>query len=279
MIVTCPNCDTKFAVPDDAYIPGRRARCSSCSNIFSLQDIAAPMPVVTPDDILPPQQDPASFPAQQIAGTKDSYTLQLSATSKKFFAILLCFLVLSAVAIGGGYYLGKHFAWPSPVAWVQQKFFSQVETDSVKYANELLRKNQENEKVKGLRVRVSSQYNFTENKDVGRFVVVEGRVLNTSEKAKDLILVEVLLLDKKGKVLAGRQQYCGIALSEFQLKYLGKAKLEEALMNKLEIYANNAGIMPGADISFTTLFFYPPPKDDIYEIMAYVVDANDTETK
>lgn len=39
MIVTCPNCGTKFDVPDDKYRPGRKARCSNCGFVFPLPDL------------------------------------------------------------------------------------------------------------------------------------------------------------------------------------------------------------------------------------------------
>ncbi|MDR3074229.1 MAG: zinc-ribbon domain-containing protein [Deltaproteobacteria bacterium] len=36
MIVTCPDCKTQFEIPDAAYRPGRKARCSSCGGVFTL---------------------------------------------------------------------------------------------------------------------------------------------------------------------------------------------------------------------------------------------------
>ncbi len=43
MIVTCPNCETKFEIPDDKYRPGRKARCSNCGFVFPLPDIDEPV--------------------------------------------------------------------------------------------------------------------------------------------------------------------------------------------------------------------------------------------
>ena len=84
MIVTCPNCETKFEIPDDKYRPGRKARCSNCGHVFVLPEAevpapivpdipAAPVPPVAPDipivpDIpiapaAPPAAPAAAFPA------------------------------------------------------------------------------------------------------------------------------------------------------------------------------------------------------------------------
>jgi predicted Zn finger-like uncharacterized protein len=41
MIVACPQCETKFEIPDDKYRPGRKARCSNCGNVFPLPELAA----------------------------------------------------------------------------------------------------------------------------------------------------------------------------------------------------------------------------------------------
>ncbi|CAK7010272.1 MAG: hypothetical protein DELT_02051 [Desulfovibrio sp.] len=42
MIVVCPQCETNFDIPEDKYRPGRKARCSSCGNVFSLPELAGP---------------------------------------------------------------------------------------------------------------------------------------------------------------------------------------------------------------------------------------------
>lgn len=39
MLVTCPNCQTTFNIPDAAYKPGRKARCSNCGFVFLLPEL------------------------------------------------------------------------------------------------------------------------------------------------------------------------------------------------------------------------------------------------
>ena len=40
MIVTCPNCSTKFNLPDANATPGAKLRCSVCKHVFPLPETA-----------------------------------------------------------------------------------------------------------------------------------------------------------------------------------------------------------------------------------------------
>lgn len=53
MLVTCPNCQTTFNIPDAAYKPGRKARCSSCAFVFPLPELPAG-PILEADTGLDP---------------------------------------------------------------------------------------------------------------------------------------------------------------------------------------------------------------------------------
>ncbi len=53
MIVTCPNCTTRFLVPDDAIgSTGRRVKCGSCGHIW----------LAVPDNDKPPPPEPGETP-------------------------------------------------------------------------------------------------------------------------------------------------------------------------------------------------------------------------
>lgn len=57
MIVTCPNCETKFNIDDKLYSPGRKARCSECQFMFILPAV--------PSDAAPPAPQPVNAAAAQ----------------------------------------------------------------------------------------------------------------------------------------------------------------------------------------------------------------------
>lgn len=68
MIVTCPNCETQFNLPDSGFAPGRKARCSVCSFMFELPDPSAPAsPSASAAPEAPAAPEPPSSPAQEKA--------------------------------------------------------------------------------------------------------------------------------------------------------------------------------------------------------------------
>ncbi|SHN68061.1 DUF3426 domain-containing protein [Desulfovibrio litoralis] len=53
MIVACPNCSTKYKLPDEQVRPGAKARCSVCSEVFSIEpDYNTPPPKKQADNNL-----------------------------------------------------------------------------------------------------------------------------------------------------------------------------------------------------------------------------------
>ena len=50
MIVTCPNCSTKFNLPETQAAPGAKLRCSVCKHVFQLSDGVKPADRMQPTD-------------------------------------------------------------------------------------------------------------------------------------------------------------------------------------------------------------------------------------
>lgn len=49
MVISCPNCSTKFKIADEKILPGGiKVRCSKCQNIFRVDAFAAPAPAAEP---------------------------------------------------------------------------------------------------------------------------------------------------------------------------------------------------------------------------------------
>jgi hypothetical protein len=118
------------------------------------------------------------------------------------------------------------------------------------------------------------KHDYVQNTKLGPLVVITGRVKNNFNVPKDKIRVEASLLDKEGKVLAVQQQYCGIILSDIQLRVLGQKELTHALDNNFEMLANNINIKPGAEVPFMVVFAYPPSSMAEYSVM--VADVSDS---
>lgn len=71
MIVQCPNCHSRFNLPDDKrLVPGAKLRCGKCRHVFAADPPASPPPPAGgltdfdfPDDMAPTPPGPADEPA------------------------------------------------------------------------------------------------------------------------------------------------------------------------------------------------------------------------
>ncbi len=107
--------------------------------------------------------------------------------------------------------------------------------------------------IEKLELRDVRQYQ-EKNEKLGGIIVIEGKVKNNFETAREFIRLEAELYDTEGKVLASRSQLAGTCLSFSQLKILDKAELENALNSKPGILAANVNVMPGAEVPFMVVF-------------------------
>ena len=264
MIVSCPNCEAQFAVPDEMYVVGRKARCSSCAHVFPLPEPALPQnlledpyqtPVVAGGDtydnpVLPDIMGPVTKPGSSRKGL-----------IKKLILLLLLLLLLGVIGYGG-YRVYK-------AIWVGDAITSPTApSDTV------------HEKVKSLAVENVRAQTVDKNPNIkgkdgkeGKMMVIDGKVVNNFASPKDLILLEITLFDKDSKPLAIRQQYCGVVLSYFLLQTRTQAELENALSNQVEILTNNTNIPPKGEVPFITIFFNPP--EETVEFMVKAIDVQD----
>ncbi len=289
MIASCPSCETKFNVPDHAYVPGRKARCSNCGHVFALPELTDPFSASSPSSPPPAPartepvraesaplsgnipDTPASGEPREETSFQEPDDVVLAPAGGKapasgrwknksrvlILAGIFCVLVLLGY---GGYKVFSSFSKPAP-------------TPDANAGKEAAQQ----ELVKHLALENVRQYVVANNEKAGRMVVVEGEVVNNFSVPKELILLEVTLYDDKGKPVAARQQYCGIVLSLFQLQILSKQELEDALKNQVEILTNNTNIQPKKKVPFITVFFNPP--DTTYEFGVKIVDVKDPAPK
>ena len=283
MIVSCSNCETKFEIPDDAYRPGRKARCSICGEVFVFsewEEVSVQSSVLTeaqesvdseasfdfpdsPDDIIPP---------------KASQKIPAKSSRKKWAVALGAALVLALLAYGGVMVYTAFFASPKggdpdrvsdPVAVASlggRTSGADPEKEAARQAA-----------VRRLALENVRQYTVTENESTGPMIVVEGVVVNNFDEPKDLILLEVMLFDKKGNPLVLREQYCGVVLSLLQLRTLARPAIESALVSQYMILINNTDIPSGGRVPFTTVFFDLP--GSAYEFEVKIVDVQNSKKK
>ena len=314
MIVTCPNCETKFEIPDDKYRPGRKARCSNCGFVFPLPDFPAdevpvedeldipgeetPAPSLSDDadaafedGFSEPETDdvetdggegiaaPPASPDDIVApGSKPDNNSGKKRSKKNLLLILGVVLVVALLGYGGVLVYSAFFAPPKTADPQRATDGSVVESLGGRTSSE----DQEKEAARQAAVSRLSlenvrQHTVTDNEKTGPMVVVEGAVANNFDTPKDLILLEITLYDSKGNALVLREQYCGVTLSLLQLRTLSKAAIESALANQVVILRNNTDIIPGGRVPFSTVFFDLP--NSAYEFEVKIVDVQNPATK
>lgn len=234
MEVSCPECSSRFNLPDKFAKPGAKLRCAVCKNVFQLPGEVKrqPPPPPPPSTVM---EKGAAEPLPQLPAKKKHGKLWLAAS------------VLLAVAAG-----------------VASWFFYSGDS-APKPTEEELSKN-----VEQLTMRNVRQYTLP-NEKVGKVFVIEGRVVNEFPEPKELIELEAAIYDKNRQPVKVKRQLAGAQLSLFQLQVLSEKEMESFLNNKMEILANNTNVPPGGEVPFMMLFYAPP--DDLSEFGVKITDA------
>lgn len=234
MEVKCPQCSSRFNLPDAAVRPGAKLRCAVCKTVFSLP---APGGAAAPTTA-------SQAPRKEVH--RDSLPeLDHKRGRHKLWLVLVLILLLAGTGAGGYFYFFHNRETPPSEADIAKK-------------------------VELLTMRNVRQYNVL-NEKVGKIFVIEGRVVNEFPEPKELIALEGAIYDKDKKTIAVKKQLAGTQLSLFQLQVLSEKEMESFLNNKVEILTNNTNVLPGAEVPFMLLFYDPP--DDVAEFGVKIVDA------
>ncbi len=243
MIVSCPNCKTKYRVSDEAIRPeGTKLKCTKCGHIF----------VYKKDQSI-----------DNIDTSKKIYLEKPVADKKKLGLIvgIICGFILMGVA---GWYL-----YPMVSKYFPKKEKKINQTTAASNGTSL-------DAIKKIALEDVKQY-FVKNDIVGKLLVIQGKAVNHFNKPKALIKIEATLYDDKGNVLEKKDILCGNTLSLFQLQSWPKKRLEDELNSKVGILMKNTNIPPGGSVDFMVIFYNPPPNMSEYGVK--VIQAEDIPEK
>lgn len=247
MEVQCPQCRSRFNLPDNLARPGARLRCSVCRHVF---------PLAARDTAVPEAAPKAGFdPRTQYS----VYGTERSGTGR--FRGCLLVLVLLCV-LGGGAAWWYWDSLPALPAFLQGEEQQKDKAKEPAIADE----------VSLLTMRNVRQF-FVQNEKVGRICVVMGDVRNEFPDARALIRVEATLYDGQKKPLAIKTQLAGAQLSLFQLQVLGEKEMESFLQSGPDIFIRNGRVPSGGEVPFMVLFYAPP--DEVAEFAVRIAGVEE----
>ncbi len=312
MNIICPECGTKYRLPDDKFKENARFRCSVCKNVFSLSGGSSEQMQGKLDQSVAMMESNLSFSgiqdkdamgvAQHNASTDNSALnsdggtalslnqtsggmaqdepLSIQETPKKHGTSWFFCILLLLIALGGTYWalLNTHYL-DTIKPWLygnapQQVFewLPALKADKIKY--DVPQKQQSS--FDFLELREVRQY-VVENGKLGKILVIEGKVKNNATDACDMIQLEADLYAEDGRKLVSKRQVAGAFVSKLQLEGLEKAELEDLINNKVSIISNNFNVRFGDEAPFTMLFDNVPPEATDYRIR--IADASFHQSK
>lgn len=261
MKVTCPNCKTTYNLPDDKVRPGAKLRCTVCRQVFA-----------------PPRREKYQESHEAVPKTSDSIvSISIGKPDKpgkrKKPYLFLLFLILLGGATAGAW---RYTDWLEPIKKMIVERRVQREPVAAETENE--RATRIASMVNKLQIQNIRQYTV-KNEKIGNIVVIEGKIANGFDEARELIRVEAALQDETGNTLVSKSQLAGPTISLFQLQVLSEAELEQGLSNKLDILTNNTNIAPGGSVPFMVVFYGAPEKASRFNVTVIDADKPQAEKK
>ncbi len=244
MEIQCPQCQSRFNLPDSVLRPNVKLRCSVCKHVFPYTG-----PVPETEQVSADAGDLDDFSIDNAPTQKDDGEKGKGKKTKIIISVLVLILCLG----GGGaawWFIFKEPQKPAPTAAEIAK------------------------SVELMTMRDVRQY-YVKNEKIGDIFVVEGKVVNEFPVPKELIEVEAAIYAPNKSTLMSKKQLAGTALSLFQLQVLGEDELESFLHNEIEILTKNTNVPKGGEVPFMVLFYNPPP--EVAELGVKVLSAKDVK--
>jgi predicted Zn finger-like uncharacterized protein len=225
MIITCPNCATKFRL-DEGRIPeeGSQARCSLCQHIFPVRKTGQPEST-RPPIIIPELIDERAALRKHSRGRPS-------------------FLVISSICI-------LIFIFGAIVLMAGDKYDDLEKWVSFSTIKQYLGVGEEKEgkinldKLRGY---------YAENNTLGRIFVIEGNAINQWTEPRSFIRIKGTLLDVQGRKIQERTVYCGNIISEKDLREMSKEAIQKSLASQFGISFSNMNLAPGKFVPFMIVF-------------------------
>ncbi len=263
MILSCPECLTRFRIAlDRLSLQGSKLRCSRCGHVFSAG------PGEGEAESLQERQLQQSLQAESAIMEKPSFNPEQKPGSHRkgtgYLWIVLVFLGIIFLA-GAGYYF-----------YPQLRLFLPGQEKPREQGMEFKQKDlaPQAQDIEDMLLQDVRQY-MVQNENIGRLLVVEGRVQNNASQAKKMVRLKAALYDDQDRVLEEREFLCGNTVSLFQLQVMEIDELKSALQSKVGILTNNSNVAPGQSVEFMHIFANPP--SSLEEFSLQVIQAQNVQ--
>lgn len=225
MIISCPACQTKYRL-DERQIneDGAWLRCSRCRHVFFYTTTS---------------QESESKEDIDLGEKEEIPIPQKTPRRRWILAPLLIVIVLI------GLYFALYFPSEKPLLTLFG-FGTSPESGTTAAAHFQI-------KVADLR-----QY-FVENVSLGRIRIVQGSIVNTSNKTMTRIKVKGELYDMLGVRVMEGFAYCGNILTEQELATATEAEITKRLLQPLGTEVSTEKVPPQGIVPFMIVFLREPP--------------------
>ena len=247
MIITCPECLTKFRL-EESLLPegGAKARCSKCQHVFRVQKPT------------PPEE---SFYSQGETLEEFEGEAVYHESSSGFFSRWKWVLVILLLVIGAGV-ATFHFGGKKVAA--QLSALGQYLEEKTAYWQKLPIPSSFR-KYLGLQDRIEGSFflekvkgYYLDSTSLNRIFVIEGEAVNHWKESRSFIKVKGTLMDSKGSKVKEQEAYCGNILSEKDLKEMSRGAIEKSLSSQFGISFSNVNILPNKGVPFMVVFMDLP---------------------
>lgn len=270
MIVECPNCHTKFNLPEEKARPEAKLKCSKCGNIFGLdteEEGQTGPPVEDKKQLVQEfdeaQNGDASGRGRKKGGEKGDFNLDVGTKERGSSKKLVWAMFIVLLLIAGAF--AAYFFVPQFSGYVN-KMMSNDKLENSVARNQESRETQ----IEDIHLENVRQY-FVRNDKIGQVFVIEGKAVNRFEVPKELIKLKAVLYDEQGKAVSSKEFFCGNNVSLFQLQVSSMEELESSLNARVGVLTNNTFLKSGQSTPFMVAFYDPP--EEVQEFGLEVIQA------
>lgn len=262
MIITCPQCETKYRISEDKLKPkGSKVRCSVCNHIFTIYPEVKATEQLTTEDYTNILSQKDSTRYAQEGNFEYSTVPRRNSKGKKYSLFLL--LAAIVVLIAAGYYF--YPSWSSFLPFYKvnnsQSVLNQKEVKPSRFLKNIDFKNVQ-------------QY-LVQNKKLGQLLVIEGKVVNNADVSRERIKLKATLYDRNGTVVNSKEFFCGKQIPSQKLQEINQQELKAILNSGVKESNTSKRIQPGEEVPFMCIFANPSAELSEFSLQAIQYQEND----